>query len=869
MATRTKTVRSEGELKKAKKSIKAHDARPARRKRRAESNTESTFDPLARFPDENPNPVMRVGEGGRLLYANKASALLLKQWGCKKGGTLPPEWKKRIEEALSSLKPFSVDEPIGKRLYAMDVVPIKDAGYANVYGRDMTERMRAEEILKENEERFMILFELAPDAYYLSDFKGNFVDGNKAAEELLGYERHELIGKSFLKLKILGPDQIKKAAALVAKNIIRESTGPDEFVLNRKNGSQVTVEIRTHPVTIHNKTLVLGIARDITERKRAEEALRCSETKFRTLYDSSSDAVMLLDQKGFFDCNQATLKIFGCSTREEFCSKHPADVSPPTQPDRADSQTLADQKIGMAMEKGSLHFEWMHQRVDTGETFPAEVLLSAMELDGRPVLQAVVRGIAERKRADEALRESEVRFRELFNRMSSGVAVYEAIDNGGDFIFRDFNPAAEKIEKVNRKDIIGKRVSEVFPGVKAFGIFDVFQRVWQTGKPEYFPQNIYKDGRDPGSWRESWIFKLPTGEIIAIYDDITERKRAEEELRESKALIEAVVENVPLMIFLKEATDLRFVIFNRAGEELLGYDRKALLGKNNLDLFPPEQAAHFMAKDREVLDGEAGILDIPEEPIQTARKGQRLLHTRKVCIRGPDGTTKYLLGISEDITERRQAEEKLKTLLKEKELLVREVHHRVKNNFMVVSSLLGLQSQQVEDQGIQDMFMKSRDRIRSMALIHERLYQSEDLTHVDLSEYIRTLAAELYESYGTDPAKVSLVIEAEDVTLNLDQAIPCGLIVNELVSNALKYGFPSGWNGEGRVEVTLRRIEEDQIELAVKDNGVGLPDDFNIGKTKSLGLKIMALLAKDQLGGELRINRNEGTQFVVRFDVEK
>jgi two-component system cell cycle sensor histidine kinase/response regulator CckA len=131
--------------------------------------------------------------------------------------------------------------------------------------------------------------------------------------------------------------------------------------------------------------------------------------------------------------------------------------------------------------------------------------------------------------------------------------------------------------------------------------------------------------------------------LIGIGIDITERKRAELELMESKALVDAVVENVPLMIFLKEAEELRFVLFNRAGEENLGYDRKDLLGKNNLDLFPPEQAAHFMARDREVLDGETGVLDIPEEPILTNKKGQRLLHTRKVCIRGGDGATKYLL----------------------------------------------------------------------------------------------------------------------------------------------------------------------------------------------------------------------------------
>ena len=144
--------------------------------------------------------------------------------------------------------------------------------------------------------------------------------------------------------------------------------------------------------------------------------------------------------------------------------------------------------------------------------------------------------------------------------------------------------------------------------------------------------------------------------------DITERKRAELELLEAKALFETVVEHIPLMIFLKEATDLKFVIFNRAGEELLGHDRKALLGKNNLALFPPEQAAHFMAKDREAL-AKRGVVDIPEEFIQTAKKGVRLLHTRKVSLMGSDGTTKYLLGISEDITESKKIEVRLRETL--------------------------------------------------------------------------------------------------------------------------------------------------------------------------------------------------------------
>jgi diguanylate cyclase (GGDEF)-like protein/PAS domain S-box-containing protein len=148
---------------------------------------------------------------------------------------------------------------------------------------------------------------------------------------------------------------------------------------------------------------VSGIFQDITNRKRAEEALHRSEMKFRTLYDSTSDAVMLLDEKGFFDCNKATLAIFGCATLEEFCLKHPYDLSPPKQPCGTDSMVLANQMIATAMEKGSIHFEWMHKRNDTGKTFPADVLLNAMELDGKRVVQAVVRDITELKRSKEKM----------------------------------------------------------------------------------------------------------------------------------------------------------------------------------------------------------------------------------------------------------------------------------------------------------------------------------------------------------------------------------------------------------------------------------------------------------------------------------
>jgi len=244
------------------------------------------------------------------------------------------------------------------------------------------------------------------------------------------------------------------------------------------------------------------------------------------------------------------------------------------------------------------------------------------------------------------------RYRLLFEALADPVLVVDQLDGR----ILDVTPATAPLYGYPRGELVGRCIAEVVvdPGQ---ALEDLRQgprrttlRVHRRRDGTPFPVEVITsavawDGRPA---------------VIQVVRDVTERVRAEEALRESKALVDAVVDNVPLMVFLKEATDLRFVLFNRAGEELVGYDRSTFLGRNNLDLFPPEQAAHFMAKDREVLDGPSGVLDIPEEGILTARKGQRLLHTRKVCIRGADGTTKYLLGVSEDITERKQAEEALR-----------------------------------------------------------------------------------------------------------------------------------------------------------------------------------------------------------------
>ena len=261
----------------------------------------------------------------------------------------------------------------------------------------------------------------------------------------------------------------------------------------------------------------------------------------------------------------------------------------------------------------------------------------------------------------------ETRYNELFNHMNSGVAVYEAVDDGEDFIFKDFNPAAEKIERVSRGEVLGRRVTEVFPGVKAFGLFKVFQRVWRSGQDEYFPDRIYRDNRDPGSWRENWVYKLGSGEVVAVYNDITERKLAEHSLRQSEVRMNSILAAMTELVFVLD-DEGRFVSYHGSSQELYA-SPDSFIGKKYTDIMPPhfnELATGAIARNRA---GEACPFDYS---LQVPSGLQHYAATVSPIM--IDGKYTGSVLVARNITERKQSLEELRASEEKYRALVENIN---------------------------------------------------------------------------------------------------------------------------------------------------------------------------------------------------
>jgi PAS domain S-box-containing protein len=347
------------------------------------------------------------------------------------------------------------------------------------------------------------------------------------------------------------------------------------------------------------------------------------------------------------------------------------------------------------------------------------------------------------------------------------------------------------------------------------------------------------------------------------------RQRAEEDLHKSEERFRIIYESSPVGILSVDKGG-KVIRSNAAFENIIGYNEDELSQLTFSDFTYPDDRDIGLMTLREMVEGKRESVHLEKRYIR--KNGNIIWVSLTVTtIRDQERNLLYTVSIIEDITERKEADEQIKAALREKEVLLREVHHRVKNNLQVISSLLSLQSDSIHDPQTLQMFNETQSRVRSMSLVHEGLYQSKDLARINFAEYIQKLTASLVHAFGINPY-VDLAIEIEDVYLGVDTAIPCGLIINELVSNALKYAFPARRQGKiwvslvegSQWHITGRAVLPKTYTLTVRDNGIGFPGELNFGSTETLGLQLVNILTK-QLNGSIQMDVEAGTTFTITF----
>ena len=474
---------------------------------------------------------------------------------------------------------------------------------------------------------------------------------------------------------------------------------------------------------------------------------------------------------------------------------------------------------------------------------------------------ALAKNITKRKSIEAALNASEKRYYDLLENIETGIVIH-APDTS--IILN--NPRASKILGLSDEQMRGKtaidpnwRFVDTEGNALSLTQYPVNKILQGRQALKEYVIGIIKNDGSPTVWvRVNGYPNISAEneqitEVIVSFIDITSLKNIEVQLQKQSNLLTNILYHLPVSVFGKDVQKgFQFSLWNKKSEELFGIASEQILGKQDYELFPKEQADFFSVKDTEACKS-TGVIDIPEEAA-----GDKLLHTRKIVIRDSDGEPTVLLGISEDITERKKSEEKIVNLLAEKELILQEVHHRIKNNMTTLAALLSIQANTMQDKAAIEALNDAANRVKSMMVLYDKLYLTEFSGQMQASEYIYALLDEIMKNFPQSQS-LQVVKQMEDFALNPHQLQPLGILINELITNIMKYAFLD--RKDGTISIKATRLDN-HVTLIVEDNGRG----FTTADTsKGFGMMLVQMLTK-QLRGSLQILSSEGgTKVVLEF----
>jgi PAS domain S-box-containing protein len=715
--------------------------------------------------------------------------------------------------------------------------------------KDACERVQSQ--LERERAHFESVFEGIGEGLLITDLDDRIQYANERMTQIYGFSREQMVGR--LAYEVFLPRD--EWPVLQGRNERRVAGHCDyEVQMCRNTGERVWVLIHATPLRDASGEVVgtIGVQLDVTGRKQAEIALGNSEKQWRDVFEHAVDGLVVNDFQGnLLEVNAQFCDSLGYS-REELLLMNVRDVELNFEGGSVAPKWESLRAGGRATVEGRL-------RRRDGTTLPVEVRIGRIEWNGVPALLALVRDVSERHSREAARRELQARLRSVVGAASDAIVLADA---DGKIVL--WNGGAHKMFGWDEDEALARNVCELMPERFRAAHRAGMSRVSEGNPPRLEGRTLslmglHKDGHEfsvevtLGVWREgAHTF------YASVLRDVTERQQMERELQNALWERRLLMEAVPDALFRLDVEG-NFVAWNRQVEHITGLAASELEGRSAFQFFGPEHAGRVAdAVSQTLAQGSFQI----EAPILHANGSAIPYSFSAVLLQDEEGRVLGLVGTGRDVSERLIIEEQMRASLREKEVLLKEIHHRVKNNLQIINSLLSMQAEALGDERVKTAFSESQGRIRAMALIHETLYSAGDLGRIDVRAYCERLTGALVRSYGEEARGVEMRLDiARELFLPLDAAVPCGLIINELVTNSFKYAFPSG--RRGLISVAIERQNEHRWTLCVGDNGAGMPD-LNLQTVTSTGLQLVTGLC-DQLEATYRVEREGGTRWTISF----
>jgi PAS domain S-box-containing protein len=711
--------------------------------------------------------------------------------------------------------------------------------------QEIAEHRRTQEALRQSRRFARSLVDSSLDTIIAVDQQGRITEFNPAAVIKFGYEADEVMGQ---KTSMLYANDEEFTRVQGEMNMHGAFAG--EVVNVTRDGREFTSFLASSRLYDEDGKLLgsMGVSRDITQSKRDQEALRASEERYRDLFENATDLIQSVDAEGIFQYANDTWCATLGYTKEDLSALSLNDVVHPEELERYTgwrTRLLAGENPGPIITRF---------RAKDGHTVYVQGNSSVRTVEGQAVAtRSIFRDISSEQAAREEVQDHEAKQRALFESsehmfwtVDKRIAVTSFNRGYGDMIERlygtrpEINAEPSKPRKrfatEEYHDFWEGKYAEAFSGKALRFETDLHDRKGERVCNEIFLSPVFEaDGT--------------VEEVFGIGHEITEQKEAEDLVREQAARLKAIFENSANMMIWTLDHDFRITSMNEhfvfSNERAMGVSFK--LGDDFIRMLTDRVADK---RFQPVVDKFSAALKGKPQQFEVELKnhaGRSLWVENFLNPITVDGEVVEISCQAFGITDKKESQRKLLDSLHEKEVLLKEVHHRVKNNLQIISSIFNLQKQYVDDHPrALELLRDSQDRIRSMSFIHESLYQTKNFSHVDLATYIDGLTRNLMMSYSLS-GKVDLEKDLQPVELVLDQAIPCGLILNELISNSLKHAFPDG--APGRIHIGLKTVDE-RVEITIEDNGPGLPANFDQERDSNLGLQLVETLM-GQLDGTI------------------